>query len=84
MSNRTMYIITFSVYLVFVIAFLAVYFLLKDDQDAQIMGMYILSSGLMGITVILGLIFLREKDKQYIHERVETMLSEDDGWDRKE
>ncbi len=84
MSNRTMYIIAFSVYMVFVVALVALYYFYKNNSDAMLMGMYMLSSGLMGATVVLGVIFLREKDRQAVIERFEMRAAEDSDWDKKD
>ncbi len=84
MSNRTMYIIAFSVYMVFVVALVALYYFYQNNSDAMLMGMYMLSSGLMGATVILGVIFLREKDRQAVIERFEMRAAEDSDWDKKD
>ncbi len=84
MSNRTMYLIAFSVYMVFVAALVALYVFYQGNQDSLIMGMYFLSSGLMGATIILAVIFLREKDKQAIRDRLEMRAAEDKDEDWKE
>ncbi len=84
MNNRTMYLIAFSVYMVFVVALVALYVFYQGNQEAQIMGMYFLSSGLMAVTMILAVIFLKEKDKQAIRERFEMRAAEDDKKDWEE
>ncbi len=84
MSNRMMYIIAFSVYLLFVAAFVALYLLCQGNPESLTMGMYFLSSGLMGVTMILAVIFLKDKQRQTIAERFEMERHEEDGWDKKE
>ncbi len=79
-----MYIIAFSVYMVFVAALIALYVFCQDNSEAMLMGMYLLSSGLMGATVILGIIFLKEKDRQAAIERFEMRAAENRDWEKKE
>ena len=45
MNTRTMYAIAFTVYIVFVMALIVMFFHFDGDEDAQMMAMYSLSSG---------------------------------------
>ena len=77
MNSRTMYVIALAVYLLFVIALIAL-MMLVSDESAKLMGMYMLSTGLMVATMILAIIFMRDSNS----DRYREMFGDEE--DRKE
>lgn len=81
MNTRTMYAIAFTVYIVFVVALIVTFFHFDGDEDAQMMAMYSLSSGLMVCTLILAVFFMREKSNDRFRE---PRMENDEDWEKKD
>ena len=69
MRTRDMIIISAVMYVMFFIALIAVIVVFKDDQNAYMMGMYAVSSGLTLFTIILAVLFLRKTPSEAYMEK---------------
>ena len=78
MNTRTMYAIAFTVYLVFVAALIASIFLLSGNEESQLLAM---SSGLMVCTLILAVVFMRDKSSERYRE---LYMEQDQDWEKKD
>jgi len=81
MNTRTMYVIAFTVYLVFVAALIASIFLLSGNEQSQLLAMSFLSSGLMVCTLILAVVFMRDKSSERYRE---LYMEQDRDWEKKD
>ena len=81
MNTRTMYAIAFTVYLVFVAALIASIFLLSGNEGSQLLAMSLLSSGLMVCTLILAVVFMRDKSSERYRE---LYMEQDKDWEKKD
>lgn len=81
MKTRTMYVVATVVYLLFVMALVLVIMLYRNNEDTMIMGLTMLSSGLMVVTLILAVIFLKRTPS----ERYEELYAkkENEEWEKK-
>jgi multisubunit Na+/H+ antiporter MnhC subunit len=80
MKNRTMYAVAACVYLLFLAALVLV-IVCSKDQDSMVMGMTLVSSGLMVVTLILAVIFMKRSPS----ERYEELYAkkENEEWEKK-
>ena len=81
MNTRTMYVIAFTVYVVFVAALIATIFLLSGNEQSQLLAMSLLSSGLMVCTLILAVAFMRDKSSERYRE---LYMEQDRDWEKKD
>ena len=81
MNTRTMYVIAFTVYVVFVAALIATIFLLSGNEQSQLLAMSLLSSGLMVCTLILAVVFMRDKSSERYRE---LYMEQDRDWEKKD
>ena len=81
MNTRTMYVLAFSVYLAFVVALIVLMFFFNGDEGTQLMGMYALSSGLMVCTLILAVVFMRDKSSERYRE---LYMEGNEVWEKKD
>lgn len=81
MNTRTMYVLSFAVYLVFVIALIATLFFFDLEEDSRLMAMYVLSSGLMVCTLILAVVFMRSNASDRYRE---LYMEQDKDWEKKD
>ena len=80
MNTRTMYVLSFAVYLVFVIALIATLCFFDLEEDSKLMAMYVLSSGLMVCTLILAVVFMRSNASDRYRE---LYMEQDKDWEKK-
>ena len=80
MKNRTMYAVAAGAYLLFLAALVLV-IVCSKDQDSMVMGMTLVSSGLMVVTLILAVIFMKRSPS----ERYEELYAkkENEEWEKK-
>ena len=81
MNARTMYVLSFTVYLVFVIALIATLCFFDLEEDSKLMAMYVLSSGLMVCTLILAVVFMRSNASDRYRE---LYMDQDKDWEKKD
>jgi len=81
MNTRTMYAIAFTVYALFVAALIVTLFYFHGDEGMQLMAMYALSSGLMVSTLILAVVFMRDKTSDRYRE---LYMEGDDDWEKRD
>ena len=88
MNTRTMYAIAFTVYLVFVAALIASIFLLSGNEESQLLAIHFIatiagnqSSGLMVCTLILAVVFMRDKSSERYRE---LYMEQDKDWEKKD
>ena len=81
MKTRTMYALALSVYLVFVVAIILTLFYLNGNEDAQLLAIYSLSTGLLVCTLILALFFFRDRSSDRYSE---LYPEQDDDWEKKD
>lgn len=81
MKTRTMYIVAFGVYLLFLLAFAMLVMFYRGNEDAMVMGMSLLSSALMVVTLILAVIFMRRSPSERYEDRYTEKANGD--WEKK-
>ncbi|MCQ2078564.1 MAG: hypothetical protein MJZ38_00680 [archaeon] len=79
MSNRVMYLLAFGVYLLFFAALVADFMCFRNDEQTMVFGMYLLSTGLMAVTLILAALFLRRSPSERYQEMYAEKEKEDEG-----
>ncbi len=81
MKTRTMYVVATGIYLLFVMALVLVVMLYRNNEDTMIMGLTMLSSALMVVTLILAVMFMKRSPS----ERYEELYTkkENEEWEKK-
>ncbi len=80
MKTRTMYAVAAGVYLLFLAALVLV-IVCSKNQDSMVMGMTLVSSALMVVTLILAVIFMRRSPSERYEELYAKKENED--WEKK-
>ena len=80
MKNRTMYAVAAGAYLLFLAALVLV-IVCSKDQDSMVIGMSLVSSGLMVVTLILAVIFMKRSPSERYEELYAKKENED--WEKK-
>lgn len=80
MKTRTMYAVAAGVYLLF-LAVLVLVIVCSKNQDSMVMGMTLVSSALMVVTLILAVIFMRRSPSERYEELYAKKENED--WEKK-
>lgn len=83
MKTGAMYALTFGVYLVFLLLLAAVIFFV-DDEDTRMLGMSGVASGLMLVTMIMAVVFLRSGKTERYQEMLEERRKSEEEWEKKE
>lgn len=76
MKNQVLYVIAVVSYLIMVAALVAVY-MMTDDDASRMIGMNVVSTALMTITLILAVLFVKNKDKERLYEQFEELQKKD-------
>ncbi|MCQ2085510.1 MAG: hypothetical protein MJZ21_05115 [archaeon] len=76
MKNQVLYVIAVVSYLLMVAALVAVY-MMTDDDASRMIGMNVVSTALMTITLILAVLFVKNKDKARMYEEFEELQRRD-------
>jgi len=69
MRTRDMIIISVVMYALFLTALIAVIVVFKDNQNAFMLGLYSVSSGLSFFTIVLAVLFLRKTPSEAYMEK---------------
>lgn len=76
MKNQVLYVIAVVAYLAMVGALVAVY-MMTDDDASRMIGMNVVSTALMTITLILAVLFIKNKEKAHMYEQFEELQRKD-------
>lgn len=81
MKVRTMYVVAAGVYLLFLFVLILLIMVYRGNEDSMVMGMTLLSSSLMVVTLILAVIFMKRSPSERYEELYAKKENED--WEKK-